>query len=159
MNSFSDIYECKGNHSCHVNANANQRNIFMFTAEIGLWQIFQLSIFVLSHDKYYYPGQRSDFRFFFSYFVLLPLLVTVSVRNTNFSFYFGSRNSRKSWHATLDWPDSADCDIKQSKNYRNIIRVFNKDFPALLRAGNPSETPQFVWWFFFSLSFLIKKNI
>ena len=20
MNSFSDIYECKGNHSCHVNA-------------------------------------------------------------------------------------------------------------------------------------------
>ena len=52
----------------------NQRNIFMFTAEIGLWQIFQLSIFVLSHEKYYYPGQRPDFRFFFSYFVLLPLL-------------------------------------------------------------------------------------
>ena len=74
MNSFSDIYECKGNHSCHVNANANQRNIFMFTAEIGLWQIFQLSIFVLSHEKYHYPGQRPDFRFFFSYFVLLPLV-------------------------------------------------------------------------------------
>ena len=52
----------------------NQRNIFMFTAEIGLWRIFQLLIFVLSHEKYYYPGQRPDFRFFFSYFVLLPFL-------------------------------------------------------------------------------------
>ena len=52
----------------------NQRNIFMFTAEIGLWRIFQLLTFVLSHEKYYYPGQRPDFRFFFSYFVLLPLL-------------------------------------------------------------------------------------
>ena len=46
----------------------------MFTAEIGLWRIFQLLIFVLSHEKYYYPVQRPDFRFFFSYFVLLPLL-------------------------------------------------------------------------------------
>ena len=27
-----------------------------------------------SHEKYQYPGQRSDFRFFFSYFVLLPFL-------------------------------------------------------------------------------------
>ena len=52
----------------------DKRNIFMYTAEIGLWQIFQLSIFVLSHEKYHYPGQGPDFRFFFSYFVLLPFL-------------------------------------------------------------------------------------
>ena len=52
----------------------DKRNIFMYTAEIGLWQINQLSIFVLRHEKYHYPGQGPDFRFFFSYFVLLPLL-------------------------------------------------------------------------------------
>ena len=28
--------------------------------------------FVLSREKYHYPGQGSDFRFFFSYFALLP---------------------------------------------------------------------------------------
>ena len=52
----------------------DKRNIFMYTAEIGLWQIFQLSVFVLSHEKYHYPGQRTNFRFFFSYFVSLPFL-------------------------------------------------------------------------------------
>ena len=52
----------------------DKRNIFMYTAEIGLWQIFQLSIFVFSHEKYHYPGQRTNFRFFFSYFVSLPFL-------------------------------------------------------------------------------------
>ena len=51
----------------------DKRNIFMYTAEIGLWQIFQLSIFVLSHEKYHYPGQGPNLRFFFSYFVLRPL--------------------------------------------------------------------------------------
>ena len=52
----------------------DKRNFFMYTPEIGLWQIFQLSIFVLNHEKYHYPGRGPNFRFFFSYFVLLPLL-------------------------------------------------------------------------------------
>ena len=90
------------------------RNIFMYTAEIGLWQIFQFSIFVLSHEKYHYPSQRPNFRYFFSYFVLLPLSrifwVTSSVRNTNCSlFFFSSHNSRKSRQATLDWEQSTLC--------------------------------------------------
>ena len=29
-------------------------------------------IFALSREKYHYPGQGPDFRFFFSYFALLP---------------------------------------------------------------------------------------
>ena len=52
----------------------DKRNIFMYTAEIGLPQIFQLSIFVFSRKKYHYLGQVRNFRFLFSYFVLLPPL-------------------------------------------------------------------------------------
>ena len=51
-----------------------KRNIFMYTAKIGLWQISQLSIFVFSRKKYHYLGQVRNFRFLFSYFVLLPPL-------------------------------------------------------------------------------------
>ena len=35
----------------------------MYTAKISLWQIFQLSIFVLNREKYHYPGKISNFRF------------------------------------------------------------------------------------------------
>ena len=52
----------------------DKRNIFMYTAKIGLWQISQLSIFVFSRKKYHYLGQVRNFRFLFSYFVLLPPL-------------------------------------------------------------------------------------
>ena len=51
-----------------------KRNIFMYTAKIGLWQISPLSIFVFSRKKYHYLGQVRNFRFLFSYFVLLPPL-------------------------------------------------------------------------------------
>ena len=51
-----------------------KRNIFMYTAKIGLWKISQLSIFVFSRKKYHYLGQVRNFRFLFSYFVLLPPL-------------------------------------------------------------------------------------
>ena len=53
---------------------AKRRNIFMYTAIIGLWQIFQLLIFDLSRGKNHYLSQVRNFRFLFSYFVLLPLL-------------------------------------------------------------------------------------
>ena len=52
----------------------DKRNIFMYMAKIGLWQISQLSIFVFSRKKYHYLGQVRNFRFLFSYFVLLPPL-------------------------------------------------------------------------------------
>ena len=92
----------------------DKRNFFMYTPEIGLWQIFQLSIFVLNHEKYHYPGRGPNFRFFFSYFVLLPpskkFWVTLSARNTNFSlFFFSSHNSREFQHTTLDWERSTLC--------------------------------------------------
>ena len=78
--------------------------------EIGLWQIFQLSIFVLSDEIYHYLGQGPNFRFIFFVFVLLPLLGNFEVRNTNFCFFFFScHNSRKSRHATLDWERSSLC--------------------------------------------------
>ena len=51
---------------------SKRRNIFTCTAKIDPWQIFQLSIFVLSRQKYHHPSQRRNFRFFSSYFVLLP---------------------------------------------------------------------------------------
>ena len=66
----------------------DKRNIFMYTAEIGLRQILQLSIFVLSHEKYHYPGQGPNFRFIFFVFVLLPLLGNFEVKNTHFCFFF-----------------------------------------------------------------------
>ena len=46
-----------------------------YTAKIGLWQIFRLSIFVLSQEKC--PDQShwaGNYRFFFSYSGFLPLL-------------------------------------------------------------------------------------
>ena len=52
----------------------DKRNIFIYMAKIGLWQISQLSIFVFSRKKYHYLGQVRNFRFLFSYFVLLPPL-------------------------------------------------------------------------------------
>ena len=89
------------------------RNIFMYTTEIGLWQIFQFSIFVLSHEKHHYPGQRTNFRFFFSYFVSLPFLGNFECHRRLeiriFLFFFSSHNSRKSRHATLDWERSSLC--------------------------------------------------
>ena len=51
-----------------------RRNIFMYMATIGLWQIFELSIVALSREKYHYPGQVRNFRFQFSYFSFLPSL-------------------------------------------------------------------------------------
>ena len=36
MNSFSDIYECKGNHSCHVNATCtNTKGSHVCTCHLG----------------------------------------------------------------------------------------------------------------------------
>ena len=45
----------------------------MYMAIIDLWQISQLLIFDLSRGKYHYLSQVRNFRFLFSYFVLLPL--------------------------------------------------------------------------------------
>ena len=74
-----------------------------------------------------------------------------------FFVFFSSHNSRKSRHAT--WIengqrfaihsfinfDTADWWYQTHvKNYRNIIRLFNKDFPALLRAGNRFKPSQFI---------------
>ena len=92
----------------------DKRNFFMYTPEIGLWQIFQLSIFVLNHEKYHYPGRGPNFRFFFSYFVLLPLLrnfewhCLLEIR-IFLCFFFSSHNSRKFQHTTLDWERSTLC--------------------------------------------------
>ena len=48
--------------------------IFQYTAKIGSWKIFQLSIFVLSHEKCQYRSHWiRNFRFSFSYFGFLPL--------------------------------------------------------------------------------------
>ena len=49
----------------------SQLLIFLYTAKIGLWQISLVSIFVFSRKKYHYLGQVRNFRFLFSYFVLL----------------------------------------------------------------------------------------
>ena len=46
---------------------------FRYTAEIGLWQIFQLSIFVPEKCRYQSHWTR-NFLFFYSYFGFLPLL-------------------------------------------------------------------------------------
>ena len=121
-----------------------KRNIFMYTAEIGLWQISQLSVFVLSHEKYHYPGQRTNFRFFFSYFVSLPFLGNFEwhclLEIRIFLVFFSSHNSRKSRHATLDWEQSTLC-----HSFINLTQLIgNMDFPALLRAGNRFKPPQFI---------------
>ena len=44
-------------------------------AKIGLWQIFQLLILILSREKYWHQSHRiCNFRFFFKYIGFLPLL-------------------------------------------------------------------------------------
>ena len=136
----------------------DKRNIFMYTAEIGQWQIFQLSIYVLSHKKYYYPGQRTDFRFFFSYFVLLPLpgnfewhclleirifFFLAAIIRENLDIRPWIENGQPFAFHLLTW-HSRLVISNRVKNYRNIIRLFNKDFPALLRAGNRFKPPQFL---------------
>ena len=79
-----------------------KRNIFMYTAKIGLWQISQLSIFVFSRKKYHYLGQVRNFRFLFSYFVLLPPL---GILNDSvcyeYDFFCAAINPIKSRQATL----------------------------------------------------------
>ena len=48
---------------------------FRYTAKIGLWQIFQLSIFVLSREKYHCQSHWiRNFCFFCTYFSFLPIL-------------------------------------------------------------------------------------
>ena len=43
-----------------------QKESFQLHGQIGLWQIIQLSIFVLSHEKCHYQSRwESNFRFFF----------------------------------------------------------------------------------------------
>ena len=52
-----------------------QKKSLKYKAKIGLWQIFQLSIFVLSRDKCLYQSHWiRNFRFFFPYFGFLSLL-------------------------------------------------------------------------------------
>ena len=49
---------------------------FRYTAKIGLWQIFQFSIFVLSREKCHFQSDWiRNFRFFFPYFGFFPLLL------------------------------------------------------------------------------------
>ena len=90
------------------------QNSQLLTFSLPTKEIFQLSVFVLSHEKYHYPGQRTNFRFFFSYFVSLPFLgnfewhCLLEIR-IFLVFFFSSHNSRKSRHATLDWERSTLC--------------------------------------------------
>ena len=52
-----------------------QKKSFGYTAKIGLWQIFQLLIFILSRGKCYYQSHWiRNVRFFFPYFGFLSLL-------------------------------------------------------------------------------------
>ena len=110
----------------------DKRYIFMHTAKIGPWQIFQLSIFVLSREKCHYPGQVSYFRFYFCISFTSAsrkFWATLSVWNTN-CLLAAKRQ------ATLDWERPTLChsysnlkqlidDIKLifKKSYRNIVRV------------------------------------
>ena len=137
----------------------------MLTAEIGWWQVFQLSIFVLSHEKYHYPGQRPDFRFFFSYFVLLPLLgnfewhCLLEIRIFLSFFFFGSHNSRKFRHATLDWPDTADCDIKHMWKITIILCACLTRISRLFSGQEIVLNHRSLYNSVFFLSFLITKYV
>ena len=52
-----------------------QKKSFRYTAKIGLWQIFQLLIFILSRGKCYYQSHWiRNVRFFFPYFGFLSFL-------------------------------------------------------------------------------------
>ena len=53
---------------------------FRYTAKIGLWQIFQLSIFVLSREKCHYQSHWiRNFCFFCTYFSFLPFYESLNV--------------------------------------------------------------------------------
>ena len=109
-----------------------KRYIFMHTAKIGPWQIFQLSIFVLSREKCHYPGQVRYFRFYFCISFTSAsrkFWATLSVWNTNcllepsdkrpwiengqrFAIHF------QTWHS---WLMISKLFLK--KSYCNIVRV------------------------------------
>ena len=70
-----------------------KKKSFGYTAKIGLLQIFKLLVFVLSREKCHYQSHWiRNFRFFFSYFGVPPLLGKVwtspSVSDTDFSVFY-----------------------------------------------------------------------
>ena len=64
---------------------------FRYMAKIGLWQIFQLSIFVLSHEKCHFQSDWiRNFWFLFPYFGFFPfrkVWTSLSVSGTDFSVF------------------------------------------------------------------------
>ena len=82
-----------------------QKESFQLHGQIGLWQIFQLSIFVLSHEKCHYQSRwESNFRFFFFFWVFyfLPLLENFSLCK-RYKLRFNSHSPKKFRQMTLNW--------------------------------------------------------
>ena len=127
----------------------DKRYIFMHTAKIGLWQIFQLSIFVLSREKCHYPGQVRYFRFYFCISFTSAsrkFWATLSVWNTNcllepsdkrpwiengqrFAIHF------QTWNSWL---------MISNLFKKKLLQHCTRTVTVFIRARNPSKTPQFI---------------
>ena len=83
-----------------------QKESFQLHGQIGLWQIVQLSIFVLSHEKCHYQSRwETNFRFFFLFFgvfYFLPLLENFSLCK-RYKLRFNSHSPKKFRQMTLNW--------------------------------------------------------
>ena len=140
-----------------------QKKSFRYTAKIGLWQIFQLLIFILSRGKCYYQSHWiRNVRFFFPYFGFLSFLgkfdrhclkvirilrifsghnptndlELITVKALPF-IHQPDRVARKASDArAADW---------RYQTHVKKYRIFSRVFTALFRAGNHFITPQFIF--------------
>ena len=94
-----------------------QKRLFRYTAKSGLWQIFQLSIFVFSREKCHYQSHWiHNFRFLF--------------------WYYGPRKFQK--QPRIENGEGFAVHSSSIVYFRGFVTAF-------LRAGNPCITLLFIW--------------
>ena len=142
--------------------------VFQVNGQIGRWQIFQLSIFILSREKCQHQSHWiRNFRFFF--WVLWfsspsrKVWTSLSISDTDFFKVFSPPLLEKALTNNLYWESWRLCcsfinltEWRQRRvtcqqligyiNTREKIRYFfTCVVAAFLSAGNHCITPQFVW--------------
>ena len=136
-----------------------QKKSFRYTAKIGLWQIFQLLIFILSRGKCYYQSHWiRNVRFFFPYFGFLSLLGKFDrhcLKVIRILRIFSGHNPTNDLELITvkalpfihqpDWVARKASDARAADwRYQTHVkkyRIFSHVFTALFRAGNHFITP------------------
>ena len=132
--------------------------IFQVNGQIGLWQIFQMSIFVLSRDKCHCQSHLiRNFRFFFSYIGFLHLVGKFECHCLYTNWFFSvlaaiiwEDSDKLPWikngegfavHSSA-WPSGAKGEWRSAADwwYQTHVKKY-RIITAFLGAGNPCTTP------------------